>query len=89
MAKIILDVRTPREYADGHLEGSRLLDFNSGQFETALAGLDPEVGYLVYCRSGNRSGQAMYLMQEAGFTDVVNLGSLQAAADATGIPITR
>ncbi len=84
---VIVDVRTPEEYASGHLEGAQLLDLNSGEFEAALPQLSPETEYLVYCRSGNRSAQAMKLMEDAGFTDVTNLGSVEEAAEATGIPI--
>ncbi len=86
---IILDVRTPEEFAGGHLDGARLLDFNSGEFSAALPTLDPNATYVVYCRSGNRSGQAVAQMQQQGFSNVTNLGSLEDAASATGIEITR
>lgn len=86
---IVLDVRTPAEYAEGHLDGAELLDINGGQFAAALPNLDPEAEYLVYCRSGNRSGQAISLMQEAGFTNLTNLGSVEQAASATGIAVVR
>lgn len=86
---IVLDVRTPAEYATGHLEGAVLLDLNGGALAAALPGLDPEAEYLVYCRSGNRSAQAIDLMQNAGFTDLTNLGSLEQAAAATGLPVIR
>ncbi len=84
---VIVDVRTPEEYASGHLEGAQLLDLNSGEFAAALPQLSPDAEYLVYCRSGNRSAQAMKLMEDAGFTDVTNLGSVEEAAEATEIPI--
>lgn len=84
---ILLDVRTPSEFADGHLEGAQLLDFNSGELAAAIPQLDADAQYLVYCRSGNRSGQAKSLMEDAGFTDVTNLGSLQEAAEATSLPV--
>lgn len=86
---IILDVRTPEEYSDGHLEGSDLLDILSGEFHAELPNLDPHAEYLLYCRSGNRSGQAKAAMEQLGFTNVTNLGSLAEAADATGIKITK
>ncbi len=86
---VVIDVRTPDEYAAGHLEGARLLDFNGGEFENALPGLDPGAEYLVYCRSGNRSGQATALMEKAGIADVTNLGSLESAAKTTGLPVVR
>lgn len=86
---VIIDVRTPEEYAEGHLEGALNLDLNSGQFEAAIPDLDPDQAYLIYCRSGNRSGQAQTLLHDAGFASVVDLGSLQDAAGETGLPIVQ
>ena len=86
---IVLDVRTADEYAAGHLEGAQQLDFNAGDVAAAIPSLDPDAVYLVYCRSGNRSGQAIALMEQAGFGNLTNLGSLEQAADATGLPIVR
>lgn len=81
---IVLDVRTPEERAEGYLKGSRLLDFNGGEFATELSSLDPNAEYLIYCKSGNRAGKAAALMHEAGIDKVTNIGSLQDAALATG-----
>lgn len=86
---ILLDVRTPEEFAAGHLDGAQLIDFNGGEIPGALPVLNPKVEYLVYCRSGNRSGQAIELMAAAGFTNLTNLGSLEQAASATGIAIVQ
>lgn len=84
---IVIDVRTPEEYAAGHLVGAILLDLNSGEFAEMLPSLDPNAEYLVYCRSGNRSGQAVAMMVHEGFVSVTNLGSVEAASIATGLPI--
>ncbi|GAB2563863.1 hypothetical protein GCM10027033_20650 [Leucobacter ruminantium] len=84
---ILFDCRTPDEYAEGHLEGAKLLDFLGGEATAAIPTLDPEAEYRLYCRSGNRSEQVKHLMQQAGFTNVVNLGSRDEAADATGLAI--
>lgn len=86
---ILLDVRTPEEFAAGHLDGAQLIDFNGGEIPGAIPSLDPEAEYLVYCRSGNRSGQAIELMAAAGFTNLTNLGSLEQAAEATGIAVVQ
>lgn len=86
---IVLDVRTASEYAAGHLEGAQLLDMNAGDVAAAVPTLDPDAEYVVYCKSGNRAGQAVTLMQDAGFSNVTNLGSLSQAADATGIAIVK
>ena len=84
---ILIDVRTPAEYAEGHLDGALLLDLNGGDFAAALPDLDPNADYLVYCRSGNRSGQAIAMMNQRGIGEATNLGSLDEAATATGIDI--
>lgn len=86
---VIIDVRTPEEFAEGHLDGATNLDLNGGQFQEAIAGLDPDVNYLVYCRSGNRSGQATALLRDAGFENVVDLGSMEAASSETGVQIVQ
>lgn len=86
---ITLDVRTPGEFAEGHIEGARLIDFQSGNFENEIAALDKNATYAVYCRSGNRSGQAVKVMQDAGFTNVFNMnGGVIDWANA-GLPLVR
>jgi len=64
---IILDVRTAQEYRSGHLNGSINLDFRSTSFADKLARLDRGKPYLVYCRTGVRSGRAAALMKSLGF----------------------
>ena len=76
---VILDVRTPEEFAEGHLEGAVLVDFYEDDFADQLADLDPSVPYLLYCNSGNRSGQTTVMMNDLGFTDVADIdGGIQA-----------
>jgi phage shock protein E len=80
---ITLDVRTPGEFNQGHIEGALLVDFQSGNFENEIASLDKSKTYAVYCRSGSRSGQAVKVMSEAGFTNIYNLnGGVIDWADA-------
>jgi rhodanese-related sulfurtransferase len=86
---ITLDVRTPGEFAEGHLEDARLIDFQSGNFENAIATLDKNATYAIYCRSGNRSGQAVKVMQDAGFMNVFNMnGGVIDWANA-GLPLVN
>lgn len=86
---IILDVRTPEEFAAGHLVGAVNVDVNGADFLGALAGYDKTVPYAVYCRSGNRSGTAVSLMAEAGFTAAYHLGGgIGAWQDAGGEVVT-
>jgi len=70
---IILDVRTPEEYAGGYIAGAVNLDFKSPDFAAKLDALDKTKTYLVYCRSGGRSAKAMGIMKEKGFNRVYNL----------------
>ena len=84
---VILDVRTPEEFAEGHLDGALMIDFYLDDFTDRVADLDPDVPYLVYCRSGNRSGQAVAIMEELGFADVADVdGGIMSWLDA-GLPI--
>jgi phage shock protein E len=86
---VTIDVRTPAEFAEGYIEGARLIDFQSGNFENEIATLDKNATYAVYCRSGNRSGQAVKVMQDAGFTNVFNMnGGVIEWANA-GLPLVR
>ena len=70
---ITVDVRTPGEFMTGHIEGAQNIDFESGNFENEISTLDKNGTYAVYCRSGNRSGQAVSIMHDAGFHNVYNL----------------
>lgn len=64
---VVLDVRTPGEFAQGHLKGAVLIDYRSPGFRQEMAGLDRKKTYLVYCRTGNRSARALEIMKELGF----------------------
>ena len=86
---VIIDVRTPQEYASGHLVGSVNIDINAADFEENIIALDPTAKYLIYCRSGNRSAQAIERMRGLGFTDMIDLGSIESAATSTGVEVTR
>nr|WP_297307550.1 rhodanese-like domain-containing protein [uncultured Flavobacterium sp.] len=71
---IILDVRTPEEIEEGMIPEALHLDFYLGQdFINGLESLDKTKNYYVYCRSGNRSGQACLIMKQLGFDSTFNL----------------
>lgn len=69
----LIDVRTPEEYAEGHLPEATLIDVRAEDFATRIAALPKDRAYALYCRSGGRSRQARELMARAGFTRVVDL----------------
>jgi rhodanese-related sulfurtransferase len=86
---VLIDVRTPEEFAGGHLDGALNIDVQSADFDARITELDPAGTYLIYCRSGNRSAAAIETMEGLGFTNLSDLGSLSEAADATGVAIVR
>ena len=75
----ILDVRTAEEFKASHVIGATHLDWYQANFKDIIATYDKSASYKLYCRSGNRSGQAEQLMKALGFQDVENLGSLADA----------
>ena len=86
-SRVVIDVRSPAEVAEGAITGATVLDFNAGEFEAKIGDYDRNAAYLVYCRSGNRSGQAVAIMKELGFTDVIDAGAF-SDLKAAGAPPT-
>jgi phage shock protein E len=84
---VIIDVRTADEFASGHLDGALNIDVQEATFDTLVSELDPDASYIVYCRSGNRSGVAIDRMTELGFTDLTNGGGVENASQLTGLAI--
>lgn len=84
---IVLDVRTPAEYASGHLPAAQNIDIEGSDFVTGIASLDKNAACAVYCRSGNRSGAALEQMTAAGFTHVYDLAGGIGAWQNMGGPM--
>lgn len=84
---VTLDVRTPDEFAAGHITGAVDLDLNAATFGAGVAELDPNAPYFVYCHSGNRSAQAVTYMQQQGFTSIYELQGGISAWQAAGLPV--
>jgi len=72
---VILDVRTAGEFEEGFIPHAKNIDIMGGRFVDELTKLDKSKTYLVYCRSGNRSGSACSVMAANGFTKVYNLAN--------------
>lgn len=70
---VVLDVRTAEEYAQGHIPAAQNIDVLKEDFLQNISGLDKSKTYLLYCRSGKRSGKALQLMKEKGFDRVKHL----------------
>ena len=84
----ILDVRTGDEFGSGHIAGAVNSDFyNTVAFSSFLDGLDKNESYLIYCRSGSRSGSTLKMMRDKGFTQVTDLSGGIASWEAAGLPL--
>ncbi|MFC1920825.1 rhodanese-like domain-containing protein [Chloroflexota bacterium] len=80
---VIIDVRTPEEYDEGHVEDADNIDFYAPDFSERLNSLDKSKTYLIYCRSGNRSGQALAIIKEMDFLKIYHMdgGMLEWTAE--------
>ena len=72
-AIVILDIRTPDEYATGHIPESINIDFKADNFEDELNTLDKNRTYLVHCRSGGRSSSSLKIFSKLGFKHIIHL----------------
>lgn len=70
---MIIDVRTPGEFNQGHIPNALLIDYNSGFFAQQVEKLDRDQTYLLYCAGGGRSSRAAEILTEKGFKAVYNL----------------
>ncbi|MFZ0491678.1 MAG: rhodanese-like domain-containing protein [Acidimicrobiia bacterium] len=83
----LIDVRTPDEYQSGKIAGAVDIDFYAADFQQQLSQLDRNKQYLIYCHTGNRSGQALTIMKNLGFQNVEDIGGGIAAWAQQGLPI--
>ncbi|MFC1964652.1 rhodanese-like domain-containing protein [Chloroflexota bacterium] len=86
---IIIDVRTPEEFTEGHIERAINIDFRSENFGGQIDALNRGNKYLIYCRSGNRSSGALEVMVEMNFKEVYHLSSGIIKWIDEEYPITR
>jgi len=86
---VILDIRTPEEFRDGHIEGAVNVDFRSENFGKEIDRFDKNKTYFVYCRTGNRSYDALNLMGPIGFRSIVRLAGDINGWKSAGLPIVK
>lgn len=86
---VALDVRTPKEYKDGHIENATFLNVKSKNFEEELEKLDKNKKYFVYCKSGMRSNKGSNLMKKHGFEEVYNIIGGIEKWKASRLPIEK
>lgn len=85
----VLDVRTPEEFAAGHLDRAQNIDFFNPQFQDKIALLDKAKPYLLHCASGHRSARAQDILAKLNFTTVYHLdGGIKAWVQA-GKPLAK
>lgn len=70
---VVVDVRTPSEFAAGHIDQAVNIDFENFSFASEVKKLDTTKTYFVYCRSGNRSAQAVSIMKSNGIKNIYEL----------------
>lgn len=85
----IIDVRTPQEFAEGHIEGAVNFPVELPDFANQIATLDPAGTYAVYCRSGNRSQPAVAAMSQIGITGIYELESGTTGWTQAGLPLVQ
>ncbi len=85
----VLDVRTPEEFAGGHIAKASNVDWRSGHFEHQVMSLDKSKAVFVYCLSGGRSSSAAKKMRSMGFKEVYELDGGLNQWQAARLPITK
>jgi rhodanese-related sulfurtransferase len=86
---VIIDIRTPGEFSQGHIPNAINIDFMAQDFKSKISVLDRKKTYLTHCQSGGRSGQSLSLFNELGFTRLRHLESGFAAWKKAGLPIEK
>jgi phage shock protein E len=84
---VIIDVRTPAEFSEQRLDGALNINLQSSDFVDRISQLDRNGNYAVYCRSGNRSAEAVAAMRTLGFTNVTDHGSVAEASGSLGVTV--
>ena len=85
----LVDVRTPEEFAEGHLEGAVLINFKKRTFPDYINAIDKDKPVAIYCRSANRSGKAALIMQSLGFKEVYDLDGGYKAWNAVAKQVVK
>lgn len=86
---VVLDIRTPEEFNEARLANAINVDYYDADFADQLDGLDKNDPYVMYCRSGNRSSEAVQTMKDLGFVEVYEIdGGIVNWFDA-GFPVEQ
>lgn len=85
---LLVDVRTPQEFADGHIDGAVNIPVEMIEAGSANVAEDTDVPLYVYCRSGNRSATAKASLEQQGYSQVIDLGAMTDVAEKGGTVVT-
>ncbi len=85
----VVDVRTPDEFKDGHIQGAKNIDIMSSDFEAQLGKLDKTQPTLVHCQAGGRSTRALKTFEKLGFTHLIHLDDGFGGWEAAGKPVEK
>lgn len=83
----LIDVRTPAEYADGHLAKAKLIPLQ--ELESRVGEIDKSKPVLLYCRSGHRSGNALKILLGKGYSQAKHMEGGITAWQTAGLPVTK
>jgi rhodanese-related sulfurtransferase len=86
---VVIDVRTPGEYAGGYIWDAINIDYSSPDFKDRVAELAKNFTYIIYCRTGARSNLARNVMKELGFKYVINMTGGYSDWAAAGLPVNK
>jgi rhodanese-related sulfurtransferase len=86
---VLIDVRTPGEFAEGHIEGAFNINYNSPSFTADLDKLDKQKTYLIYCRTGRRSSDSAEIMVKLGFEKIYRIAGDILAWNAEKLPLVK
>lgn len=86
---MLIDVRTEKEWSEGHLEGALLIPYDKIGAEINKVAPDKKTKIELYCRTGRRSGIALESLKKLGYGDVTNYGGVNEASEKLKIPIVK
>ena len=84
---VLLDVRSPEEYASGYLQGARNIPHDMIEAEISTIAPDKTAQVILYCRSGRRANTALETLRAMEYTNVLNYGGLEDAQQRLGLPV--
>lgn len=86
---VILDIRTPQEFAEGHLKKAKNIDYRAASFEAEIGKLDRSKTYLVHCASGGRSTSSLPVFQKLKFGHIIHLDGGYRGWTKEGLPVEK